>query len=41
VVTGRYTVAQIIVGTTHMGVFKDLSAMEREGTLDPLLQASH
>jgi glutaredoxin 3 len=39
--SGRYTVPQIFVGTTHVGGFDDLAAMERAGTLDPLLRASH
>ena len=39
--SGRYTVPQIFVGDTHVGGFDDLAAMERAGTLDPLLRASH
>jgi glutaredoxin 3 len=38
--SGRYSVPQIFVGTTHVGGFDDLAAMERAGTLDPLLQSS-
>ena len=36
--TGRRTVPQIYIGDTHVGGFDDLSALEREGRLDPLLQ---
>ncbi len=39
--SGRYTVPQIFVGTTHVGGFDDLAAMDRAGTLAPLLKASH
>ena len=39
--SGRHTVPQIFVGTTHVGGYDDLAAMERAGTLDPLLQSSH
>lgn len=34
---GRRTVPQIFVGETHVGGCDDLYAMERAGTLDPLL----
>lgn len=37
--TGRRTVPQIYIGDTHVGGFDDLSALERAGKLDPLLQA--
>ena len=37
--TGRRTVPQIYIGDTHIGGFDDLSALDREGKLDPLLQA--
>lgn len=37
-ITGRRTVPQIFVGETHVGGFDDLSALERAGRLDPLLQ---
>ncbi|MCP3654416.1 glutaredoxin 3 [Herbaspirillum sp.] len=37
--TGRRTVPQIYVGGTHVGGFDDLSALDRAGKLDPLLQA--
>ena len=36
--TGRRTVPQIFVGEVHVGGFDDLSALERAGKLDPLLQ---
>lgn len=36
---GRRTVPQIFVGDTHVGGFDDLSALEREGKLDPLLDS--
>jgi glutaredoxin 3 len=35
--TGRRTVPQIFVGSTHVGGFDDLSALDREGKLAPLL----
>ncbi len=35
--SGRYTVPQIFVGTTHVGGYDDLASLERSGTLDPLL----
>lgn len=37
--TGRRTVPQIYVGDTYVGGFDDLSALDRAGGLDPLLQA--
>ncbi len=37
--TGRRTVPQIYIGDTHVGGFDDLSALDREGKLDSLLQA--
>ncbi len=37
--TGRRTVPQIYIGDTHVGGFDDLSALDRAGALDPLLQA--
>ena len=37
--TGRRTVPQIFIGETHVGGFDDLSALERSGGLDPLLQS--
>jgi glutaredoxin 3 len=36
--TGRRTVPQIYIGETHVGGFDDLSALDREGKLDSLLQ---
>ncbi len=36
--TGRRTVPQIYIGDVHVGGFDDLSALDREGKLDPLLQ---
>ena len=38
--TGRRTVPQIYIGETHVGGFDDLSALDREGKLMPLLQAA-
>ncbi|HQR20183.1 MAG TPA: glutaredoxin 3 [Burkholderiaceae bacterium] len=35
--TGRRTVPQIFIGATHVGGFDDLSALDREGKLVPLL----
>jgi glutaredoxin 3 len=37
--TGRYTVPQIFVGTTHVGGYDDLAALDSMGDLDPLLAA--
>ena len=37
--TGRRTVPQIYIGERHVGGFDDLSALDREGGLDPLLAA--
>jgi glutaredoxin 3 len=37
--TGRRTVPQIFIGTTHVGGFDDLSALDRDGRLLPLLAA--
>jgi glutaredoxin 3 len=34
---GRVTVPQIFIGSTHVGGYDDLSALERAGKLDPLL----
>jgi glutaredoxin 3 len=36
--TGRRTVPQIYIGERHVGGFDDLSALDRAGGLDPLLQ---
>jgi len=35
--TGRRTVPQIYIGDRHVGGFDDLSALDREGGLVPLL----
>ncbi len=35
--TGRRTVPQIFIGETHVGGFDDLSVLDREGRLTPLL----
>jgi glutaredoxin 3 len=37
--TGRRTVPQIFVGSTHVGGCDDLMALEREGKLVPMLGA--
>jgi glutaredoxin 3 len=34
---GRRTVPQIFIGDHHVGGYDDLSALERRGQLDPLL----
>jgi glutaredoxin 3 len=36
-ITGRMTVPQIFIGDTHVGGFDDLSALNRGGKLDDLL----
>lgn len=36
--SGRNTVPQIFIGDLHVGGFDDLSALDRQGGLDPLLQ---
>lgn len=38
--SGRGTVPQIWIGERHVGGCDDLYALEREGKLDPLLEAS-
>lgn len=38
--TGRRTVPQIYIGETHVGGFDDLSALDRQGRLEPLLQGA-
>ena len=38
--TGRRTVPQIYIGDTHVGGFEDLSALDRQGKLDTLLQGA-
>ena len=37
--TGRRTVPQIFIGDTHVGGFDDLSMLDREAKLAPLLAA--
>jgi glutaredoxin 3 len=37
--SGRMTVPQIFIGTTHVGGFDDLYDLDRAGKLDPLLTA--
>jgi glutaredoxin 3 len=37
---GRHTVPQIFIGARHVGGYDDMAALDREGKLDPLLQAS-
>ena len=39
-VTGRRTVPQIFIGTTHVGGCDDLVALDAQGGLLPLLQAA-
>ena len=36
-ITGRRTVPQIYIGERHIGGFDDLSALDAEGGLEPLL----
>jgi glutaredoxin 3 len=36
--TKRRTVPQIYIGDTHVGGFDDLSKLDREGRLEPLLR---
>ena len=38
-ITGRRTVPQIFIGTTHVGGHDDLVALDGQGGLMPLLQA--
>lgn len=38
--SGRRTVPQIFVGDRHVGGFDELSALERAGELDPLVDQS-
>ena len=38
--TGRRTVPQIYIGDTHVGGFDDLSALDRAGKLNALLQGN-
>jgi len=38
--SGRMTVPQIFIGSTHVGGYNDLYALDRAGKLDPLLGRS-
>lgn len=38
--TNRRTVPQIFIGNTHVGGFDDLSALDKEGKLLPLLHSA-
>jgi glutaredoxin 3 len=38
-ITGRRTVPQIFIGTTHVGGFDDLAALDQKGELAALLAA--
>jgi len=38
--TGRRTVPQIYIGTTHVGGFDDLAALDHAGRLDELLRGA-
>jgi glutaredoxin 3 len=37
--TGRRTVPQIYIGERHIGGYDDLADLDRQGGLDPLLEA--
>lgn len=37
--SGRQTVPQIWIGQHHVGGFDELAALDRQGRLDPLLEA--
>jgi glutaredoxin 3 len=37
--TGRRTVPQIFIGSTHVGGYDELAALDRADKLDPLLKA--
>lgn len=39
--SGRQTVPQIFIGSTHVGGYDDLAALERAGKLDLLLRSAH
>lgn len=39
-ITGRRTVPQIFIGTTHVGGCDDLMALDQSGGLMPLLQSA-
>ena len=36
--SGRNTVPEIFIGEVHVGGFDDMSALDRQGGLDPLIQ---
>lgn len=38
---GRMTVPQIFIGSTHVGGYDDLAALDQAGKLDPLLGREH
>ncbi|MCC7490105.1 MAG: glutaredoxin 3 [Gammaproteobacteria bacterium] len=38
--SGRRTVPQVFIGSRHVGGFDDLSALDQQGGLDPLLGIS-
>lgn len=38
--TGRRTVPQIFIGSTHVGGYDDLVALDKNGGLQPLLDAA-
>lgn len=38
-ITGRRTVPQIYIDEFHVGGFDDLSALDRDGRLEPMLKA--
>ena len=38
--TGRRTVPQIFIGSTHVGGYDDLVALDKSGGLQPLLDAA-
>ena len=38
--SGRNSVPQIFIGDRHIGGFDDLSALDKDGQLDPLLSAA-
>ena len=38
--TGRRTVPQVYIGETHVGGYDDLSALDRQGGLVPLLESA-
>ena len=39
-ITGRRTVPQIFIGSTHVGGYDDLVALDKSGGLQPLLDAA-